>query len=159
MKGEPLRFVRGHANRIKRRPPLGPEDYTVEDRGWLTPCWIRVGHRNNKGYGKVTIAGRPMYAHRAMYEQEVGPIPDGMTLDHLCRERGCIRPDHLEPTSMATNLRRGKHVKLNPVDVEMIRNAPSSVSTKKLARAFGVSESHVSKVRRGLKWQPDPPED
>lgn len=93
-----------------------------------------------------------MYAHRAMYEQEVGPIPAGMELDHLCRTRSCIRPEHLEPVAHATNLQRGKHAKLNPVDVQMIRAYPPSVSSAEIARKFGVSQSHVSRVRRGLKY-------
>jgi len=46
-------------------------------------------------------------AHRAVYESERGPIPEGMTLDHLCRNRGCVNPDHLEPVTNRENILRG----------------------------------------------------
>lgn len=62
------------------------------------------------GYGVVRYNGRQMVAHRAVYEILVGPIPEGLTLDHLCRNRACVRPDHLEPVSMRENVLRGKAV-------------------------------------------------
>lgn len=153
IRGEPLRFIRGHANRTKQRPPLDESDYTVEDRGYKTPCWIRIGFTTSTGYGKVAVAGRQMYAHRVMYEQKVGPIPEGMELDHLCRQTKCIRPDHLEPVTRAINLRRGNGAKLTVEDVRAIRAAPSTKSTKSLAECYGLSESQMSRVRRGLSWQ------
>jgi hypothetical protein len=48
-----------------------------------------------------------MYAHRLSYEHHVGPIPDGMVLDHLCRNKACIRPSHLDPVPQRTNIHRG----------------------------------------------------
>jgi hypothetical protein len=153
VKGEPLRFALGHANRTKRRPPIGPDDFRVEDRGFESPCWVRVGKLNNKGYGTISIAGRLQYAHRAMYEQEVGPIPEGMQIDHLCRQRDCLRPTHLEIVTQAKNLQRGKGAKLTESDVFCIRVAPTSVTTRALAVEYGISESHMSRVRRGVKWK------
>jgi hypothetical protein len=154
VKGQPIRFRLGHANRTKQRPPVGAEDYREEDRGHDTPCWIRIGHLNNKGYGKVAIAGKQQYAHRAMYEQEVGPIPPGAVIDHLCRQRDCMRPEHLEATTMATNLQRGRNAKLTPQAVREIRTFwAATVSTKELAEAYGISASQMSRVRRGLRWR------
>ena len=152
MKGKPLRFVLGHANRTKQRPPLCEDDYTVERLGYPTPCWIRRGFVTTAGYSRVRIAGRDMLAHRAMYEQIVGPIPEGLELDHLCRQTRCINPDHLEPVTRAKNLQRGAGTKLTADDVEQIRAAPEMVTTKYLAERFGVSPSHMSRVRRGEKW-------
>lgn len=51
--------------------------------------------------------GKYGYAHRIAYELVVGPIPEGLTLDHLCRVRRCVNPEHLEPVTMGENLRRG----------------------------------------------------
>jgi len=153
VRGEPLRFVRGHANRTKSRPPLCEDDFDVEDRGHETPCWILKGFTTNKGYGKVTIAGQRLYAHRAMYEQSVGPIPDGLDLDHLCRQTKCIRPDHLEPVTRARNLQRGNGTKLTEDQVRTIREVPVGLfTTKELAAMYGISESHMSRVRRGVKF-------
>lgn len=136
--------------RTYSRPPLGPSDYRVEDRGYESDCWIRLGVRNNKGYTKVTIGGKTKYAHRAMYEQEIGPIPDGLTIDHLCDQRDCIRPSHLEPKSNVRNLRRGRQIKLTPEKVLLIR--ASKGTTKEIGERFGISPSHCSRVRRGVYW-------
>lgn len=65
-------------------------------------CWIYTGSINNRGYG--TILGRA--AHRYFYEHLVGPIPDGLTIDHLCRTKACVNPAHLEPVSMRRNAQR-----------------------------------------------------
>lgn len=127
-------------------------DYTVERREYPTPCWIRRGFVNNMGYSRVTIAGKSWYAHRAMYEQVIGPIPEGMDLDHLCRTTNCINPDHLEPVTRAKNLQRGHGTKLTEAQVREIRTAPPEIETKELARQYGISESHMSRVRRGLKY-------
>lgn len=93
-----------------------------------------------------------MYAHRAMYEQVIGPIPEGMDLDHLCRQPRCINPDHLEPVTRAKNLQRGNGTKLTEAEVRVIRDAPPEIETKELARQFGISPSHMSRVRRGVKY-------
>lgn len=76
-------------------------------------CWIWVGSRSGTfgGYGYVRVGadrgGGRLPAHRAMYQELVGPVPEGMTLDHLCRNRGCVNPDHLEPVTMRENALRG----------------------------------------------------
>jgi hypothetical protein len=70
-------------------------------------CWLWTGYSDAKGYGRLNFNGRPQKAHRAVYEALVGPIPDGLQLDHLCRVRGCVNPAHLEPVTLAENVRRG----------------------------------------------------
>jgi hypothetical protein len=72
-------------------------------------CWEWQG-ANRDGYGHLNVNGRHMGAHRVAYEVERGPIPDGMVLDHLCRNPSCVRPDHLEPVRQRENLRRGDTV-------------------------------------------------
>lgn len=73
-------------------------------------CWIWVGARTGSGYGQAWFGGRKMQAHRLTYEMMRGPIPDGMTLDHLCRVRLCVNPAHLEPVTRGENVLRGEGV-------------------------------------------------
>ena len=70
-------------------------------------CWLWMGHRNQGGYGQVSVNRHMRQAHRVAYELSVGPIPEGLTLDHLCRVRHCVNPSHLEPVTELENIRRG----------------------------------------------------
>lgn len=72
-------------------------------------CWRWTGILTGPGYGQFAIAHATLaIAHRAVYELLVGPIPDGLELDHACRVRNCVNPDHLEPVSRQENLRRSR---------------------------------------------------
>jgi hypothetical protein len=84
---------------------------TPEERFWAKveksdECWIWTAAKAN-GYGLFYIDGHLISSHRMSYQWEIGPIPDGMELDHLCRNRACVNPAHLEPVSRSENLRRG----------------------------------------------------
>lgn len=75
----------------------------------VTPsgCWLWTGAANSKGYGQVGVRGVSRSTHRVAYELLVGPIPDGLQIDHLCRVRLCCNPSHLEPvTHMENHMRR-----------------------------------------------------
>ncbi len=72
-------------------------------------CIYFTGHINRDGYGTLSRDGRTIKAHRAAYEHFVGPIPEGMELDHLCRNRQCCNVAHLEPVTHDENMRRGAH--------------------------------------------------
>jgi hypothetical protein len=88
-------------------------DPRLPDRFWRKVveepdgCWHWTACRSSNGYGKVSSGGRSSYAHRVAHEALVGPIAEGMTLDHLCRVRHCVRPDHAEQVPNRENLRRG----------------------------------------------------
>jgi hypothetical protein len=71
-------------------------------------CWEWTGAITRLGYGNAYVGGRTMLAHRAVYEALVGPVPNGLTLDHLCRNRGCVNPAHLEPVTHRENVLRGE---------------------------------------------------
>ena len=70
-------------------------------------CWTWTGYINHNGYGRVRHEGRQRQAHRWSYELFVGPIPERLVLDHICRNRACVRPDHLEAVTQSVNVLRG----------------------------------------------------
>lgn len=71
-------------------------------------CWLWTGYKQKSGYGQFTINGKSYKAHRLVYSLLVGEIPKGKQLDHLCRVRNCVNPEHLEPVTQAENIRRGE---------------------------------------------------
>lgn len=77
-------------------------------------CWLYTGALMADGYARVkdTSTDHALLVHRVVYEQLVGPIPDGLVLDHLCRVRNCVNPKHLEPVTGAENIRRGVRARL-----------------------------------------------
>mgnify|MGYP006403574733 FL=1 len=104
IKGQPMMFVKGHN---RRRP--------VEDRFWEkivikdTGCWEWQGYCNEEGYGRLGLGSTVVRAHRWAYEHYKGPIGDQLPLDHICRVRHCVNPDHLEPVTHRENAMRGEH--------------------------------------------------
>lgn len=69
-------------------------------------CWNWKGGCTGAGYGSFTSNGSNLLAHRISYTLTIGPIAEGMTLDHLCRNTRCVNPDHLEPVTLLENIRR-----------------------------------------------------
>ena len=74
-------------------------------------CWLWTGHTASNGYGRIQIDGVSMPVHRVSYEWLVGPVPDGLELDHVrargCTSRACVNPAHLEPVTHRENTLRG----------------------------------------------------
>src|SRR5262249_48328271 len=78
-----------------------------------TGCWIWTGGRTSSGYGSVSRKGRNTTAHRVVYEVTREQVPDRLVVDHLCRNRLCCRPDHLEVVTNQENVRRGDAARKN----------------------------------------------
>jgi hypothetical protein len=111
----PLLIIGAPLDRLMMRTEPGPND-----------CLLYIGTLNNGGYGQIMVDGSQMLAHRAAYRLQVGPIPDGMVLDHTCHNRDasclggraclhrrCVNVAHLEPVSGAENTRRGRTWAIN----------------------------------------------
>jgi len=81
-----------------------------------TGCWEWGAYRNSDGYGVMGYLGRVQTAHRYTYIAKYGNIPVGTEIDHLCRNRGCVNPDHLEAVTHIKNIARG--IGLGPVNVQ-----------------------------------------
>ena len=124
----------------------GPPYIPNEDTG----CWEWQRSKTHQGYG--LLQGR--MAHRVIYEKAKGVVPPGMHLDHLCRNRGCVNPDHLEPVTPSENAHRGAKCKLTPENVRAIRVLlASGESTGAIAEKFDVTFGAVWFIKTGKNWR------
>lgn len=98
VKGKPVRYIFGHQCR------QSPHEYLVDPD---TGCWVWQRAIKPEGYGYLTYKGKTTYAHRLFFERVYGPIPKGMDIDHLCRNRACVNPDHMEVVTRQENALRG----------------------------------------------------
>lgn len=154
--GQPTRYIPGHQN------ISSPVVYEVEDWGYVDPCWIWKRGISG-GYGVIQRGGKKIKAHRYFYEAAYGPIPNNLTLDHLCVSRtkgnggstACINPEHLEAVTPTENHRRAKNVKLTNTDVNEIRELLrlGKESEEEIAKKFGVQQPAISKIKLGRTWR------
>jgi hypothetical protein len=95
---------------LKRQLPGSPVERFEAYTERVGACRLWTGRLNRSGYGVTTVSGRSVLAHRWSYEHFVGPIPEGVEPDHLCRNRACVEPIHLELVTHRENVLRGKSV-------------------------------------------------
>lgn len=81
---------------------------TTDHRG----CWDWASAKTDCGYGSFWDGTRKVYAHRWSYEQLRAEIPEGLCIDHLCQNRACVNPWHLEPVTTSVNIRRGRRAEV-----------------------------------------------
>lgn len=134
-------------------------------------CWEWQRTHNGLGYGELRVAGKNVYAHRLAFELAGNVIPDGMHILHKCDNPRCINPDHLEVGTQSKNMadchargrsripkprvsgERNGSAKLTEAAVAMIRDSLSAgVTQQQLADKFGVSQTLISRIKRGEIW-------
>ena len=84
-------------------------------------CWEWIAAKDPAGYGAVKWEGKKVNAHRLVWELLVSSIPDGLFIDHLCRNRACVNPDHLEPVTPSINNKRGFVGKAKPSEIVYLK--------------------------------------
>jgi hypothetical protein len=117
-----------------------------------------MGHKH-KGYGKVARPGRGqgmVSVHRTVYEMLVEPIPRGLQVDHLCRNRACCNPDHLEVVTGKINVARaGRKVKISDEQVrEVFALRAQGLLQKEIAARYGVHVNTIKKICAGSRGFP-----
>ena len=122
-------------------------------------CWPWRGQQVN-GYGRF----RGERAHRYAYHLHRGEIPEGLMLRHMCGNKLCVNPDHLEPGTMAENAQDGIRLgetlrgsrngrsKISEADARYIIDNPDKLTGRKLALKFGVSPATICLIRKGQRW-------
>jgi transposase len=124
-----------------------------EDRGYKTPCHIWQGALTMWKYAKIQRDGKTHNGHRWFWEQRNGPVPEGYDLDHLCRVRHCVNPDHLEVVLPIENKRRGLVATLKEEDIPVIEQRyRNGESQSQIARSVGVGQNTISRILRNVRW-------
>lgn len=147
--GHSLRYLPGHH----------PNGWALSDKRFIVDpvsgCWIWQRSKTPEGYPKLMRVDGIRYApHRYYYQQKYGPIPDGYALDHLCKTRLCVNPDHLQPVTQTENTRRSSIAKLTTQDAANIKGMfAQGYSKRRLARMFSVTPSTIADLVNGVTWK------
>lgn len=134
----------------------GRNEPTLYQVDAATRCWNWTGSLNRTGYAGSyrDTDGIHKNRHRMYFERRHGKLPAGVQLDHLCRNRRCVNPDHLEPVTPGENSRRGAAAKLTHADVDVVRQKiAAGESQSKIARLFGVCQATISHIASGRSWR------
>jgi hypothetical protein len=140
--------------RFVRVCPNGRLEVQCRECGVMTEdgCWLWKSAVARADYGSVQLGLRQYKAHVAVYVEFVGPVPEGMELDHLCMRKPCVNPAHLEAVVHVENVRRA--ATLTPAIVREIRRRSAEGETAlSIAQHYGVSRSCIGSVVRGESWR------
>lgn len=137
------------------------------DEKWIlnpeTGCHEWTANKNNRGYGIIWFNGKMRLAHRVRYFLQYGEIPDNVVIRHKCDNPSCCNPNHLEQGTHKDNMEdmvsrkrqasgsNNGRTKITPEIVLKIRE--SSKTQDELAKEFGISQSQVGRIKRGIHWK------
>lgn len=146
-------LVMGKHRKYKKNHHGRKTPYSIEDRGWKTPCWIWRKATDKNGYGNHSVDHKPVRAHRHYCTVAHGPIPKGWEVDHLCHVTSCVNPDHLEAVPPIINQRRKRTTKLSvQIAFDIRQMKKSGLSAPSIAAHFGVNVACVHSVIQGRTW-------
>lgn len=134
-----------------------PEKFYKIDK--KTKCWNWIGSLNEDSYpiAKILINGKRKDTRlsRYFYEKYKGKIPEGLQIDHLCRNIKCVNPDHLEAVTQTENIRRGLSTKLKVHDITLIRflYEVKAFTQKTLGEIFEVKQCQISRIINFKRWK------
>lgn len=163
--------ARRRAQRRRAKRGLATPRPSLEERFWAkvskgADCWEWTAALGTTGYGVVTVRGRKQTAPRVAYELTMGPIPAGVCVLHRCDNRRCVRPNHLYLGSYRDNaldresrgrshdrggVRNGR-ARVSAAEVRQLRELRGAVTQEALARRFGISQTQVGAIQRGISW-------
>lgn len=123
--------------------------YIVDQK---TGCWLWHGHMAPDGYGRVRLGPSKVHAHRAVYMEYKGHIPDGLQIDHLCCVRNCVNPEHLEAvTSRVNGLRSASFAAKNARKTHCKNGHPLSGENLALAKD-GSRHCRICDRKKVMRW-------
>ncbi len=139
--------------KVYKKRPIEERFWEKVDKHKPDECWEWLAHKSEKGYGHFRKNGKMYRAHRFAYEILVGVIPEGLQIDHLCKNRSCVNPAHLRVVTSAENTQAGLVAKLTKADIPKIKKMYSRGHTQKeVARLFGVGQRNISNIINGKTW-------
>lgn len=115
-------------------------------------CWIWQ-LTPSETYGRANHSGKQVYAHRLSYEYYGGQIPEGLQIDHLCRNRKCVNPDHLEPVTLKENVLRGIGISANNAKKTLCKNGHELEGYNLIVRPRGRRTCRTCNVRLSREWR------
>lgn len=152
-----LGYCAAHYNQVRRGAKLAPIVQQARKNAPLLErleansemvgeCRVWTGTRDSCGYGKIGVKGKKLMVHRVAYELEVGPIPPGLFIDHICHNRACIRPSHLQSVTHKVNVEN--RAGAMPSSRTGIRGVGRVASGK-----YRASATHNGKTYSGGRWE------
>ena len=143
IKGQPIKFIVNHRHKI-----LLEDLYIINKEG----CWIWTGYIANNGYGKIGLSHGETLAHRYVFKIFKGKIPKNKELDHKCRVRNCVNPEHLRIVTRLVNSRCGAKTKINIEIAKEIYNLKNIMYYKDVCKKYKIGKTLVHNIWNKKAW-------